>query len=59
MTQKYLKWNVSATTDRIFLKFENFAEGNKSKLKIPCNEDKLEILKVEYLSKHLLVFLSS
>ena len=42
-TLKYVKCNISASTDRIFLKFEAYAERNKSKLKIPYNEDDLNL----------------
>jgi hypothetical protein len=37
-TSNYLKWNISATTDQISFKFETYAEGNKLKLRIPCEE---------------------
>ena len=33
-TSKYLKLNISATTDRIFLKFETQAQGTKQKSKM-------------------------
>ena len=39
---KVLKWNISATTDRILLKFETQHKGTKPKFKIACNEDSLQ-----------------
>ena len=60
---KISKLNISATTNRIFLKFQTKAQGTKSKLKMlemkttsdgrrPSIEDNLKILNVEYLSNH-------
>jgi hypothetical protein len=57
MTSKYEKENISATTGRIFLKFEN-QSVQRYKMKITSNrrqppmEDDLNILKVEYISNH-------
>jgi hypothetical protein len=33
-TSKYKKWYISATTDRIFLKFLTLAKGTKPKLNL-------------------------
>jgi hypothetical protein len=48
-----IKWNNSAATYYIFLKFETEGWGTKPKLKIACNYDYIQILKVEYLSNNI------
>ena len=66
MTSKYEKWNITATTGRILLKFETSANWNKPEetgvsneddlqwRKKPPAEDDLEIRKLEYLINHWL-----
>ena len=64
MEEDLKKWNISATTDRIFLNFSKLSLGDHTKIKFglkfemkttsdrPPIEDDLKILKVEYLSNH-------
>ena len=41
MTSKYSKWNVSATTYRIFIILKTQAYGNKPTFKISQNKDNI------------------
>jgi hypothetical protein len=54
---KVLKSNISANNDWIFIFFLNISLGNQTKItwyRQPKMEYDIKILKVEYLSNHLL-----
>ena len=51
MTSKYDKWNISATTGRILLKFETEAIGINSECKQVSNEDDIQRKKTSKYEK--------